>query len=312
MRALITGGAGFIGSYLSESLSKDYNVIILDNLSSGSIRNIDHFADKIELFIGDCTKAGDVKKALKEVDVVFHLAANPEVRLKLSDPHTCFQENIYATYVLLEEFRKSNAHTITFLSTSTVYGDVKIMPTREDYAPLKPISLYGGSKLACEALISSYAHSYNKKALILRLVNIIGPRSKHGVIIDLIDKLKRNQKELEILGDGSQNKSYLYIDDCIDAIIKAFHVAKQRVEVFNIGSEDQIEVRRIAEIVCEEMNFSNVKFKFTQGVDGGRGWVGDVKNMLLDINKLKSKGWTPKYNSEEAVKHTVKAILKKD
>lgn len=311
MRILVTGGAGFIGSHLSRALSKKgHDLVILDNLSSGSEQNIIHLLNKeVKLFIGDCTKASDVKNAIKNVDVVFHFAANPEVRLELNDPKTCFHQNIFATHILLEEFRKSKAHTIVFASTSTVYGDAKVIPTPEDYSPLEPISIYGASKLASEALITSYAHIYNKRAIILRLANIIGPRSKHGVIIDFINKLKKNPRDLEILGDGKQNKSYLYIDDCIDAILKAFDSAKQKIEVFNIGSEDQIEVRRIAEIVCEEMNLSNVRFKFTGGING-RGWLGDVRNMLLDISKLKSRGWKPKYNSEEAVRVTVRSILR--
>ncbi|MEM3437414.1 MAG: NAD-dependent epimerase/dehydratase family protein [Nitrososphaerales archaeon] len=312
MRILVTGGAGFIGSHLSEALSKiGYDLIILDNLSSGSKHNISHLLNKkkeVKLFIGDCTNINDVKNVMKDVDTIFHFAANPEVRLELNDPKTCFQQNIYATYILLEEFKKSNAHTIVFASTSTVYGDAKVIPTPEDYSPLEPISIYGASKLASEALITSYAHMYNKRAIILRFANIIGPRSKHGVIIDFINKLKKNPRELEILGDGKQNKSYLYIDDCIDAILKAFDSAKQRVEVFNIGSEDQIQVSRIAEIVCEEIGLSNVKFNFTGGING-RGWIGDVKNMLLDISKLKSKGWKPKYNSEQAVRLTIRSIL---
>lgn len=313
MRALVTGGAGFIGSHLSEALSKmGHDLIIFDNLSSGTKQNISHLLNKnkeVKLLIGDCTNINDVKNAIKDVDVVFHFAANPEVRLELNDPQTCFHQNIFATYILLEEFRKSNAQTIVFASTSTVYGDAKLIPTPEDYSPLEPISIYGASKLASEALITSYAHIYKKRAIILRLANIIGSRSKHGVIIDFINKLKKNPKELEILGDGKQNKSYLYIDDCVDAILKAFYSAKQRVEVFNIGSEDQINVSRIAEIVCEEMGLRNVRFNFTGGING-RGWVGDVKNMLLDISKLKSKGWKPKYNSEQAVRLTAKSILK--
>ncbi|MCP8320105.1 MAG: SDR family NAD(P)-dependent oxidoreductase [archaeon] len=313
-RALITGGAGFVGSHLCEALSsRGYNLIIFDNLSSGSKQNLSHLLfskhEEIKLFIGDCTKTDDIKSALKNVDIVFHFAANPEVRLELNDPRTCFQQNIFATYILLEEFRKSNAQTMVFASTSTVYGDAKVIPTPEDYSPLEPISIYGASKLASEALITSYAHTFNKKAIILRLANIIGPRSKHGVIIDFINKLKRNTRELEILGDGRQTKSYLYIDDCINAILKACNKTEQKVEILNIGSEDQIEVSRVAEIICEEMNLGNLKFKFTGGINGGRGWVGDVKNMLLDVIKLKSKGWKPKYNSEQAVRLTIKSIM---
>jgi len=312
MEILVTGGAGFIGSHLSEALLKlGYHVMIIDNFSSGSLNNIAHLIKgrKVDLIQGDCTKPKDVRKALTDIDVVFHFAANPEVRLELNDPKTCFQQNVHSTHVVLEEMRKSNIHTIVFASTSTVYGDAKKIPTPEDYTPLEPISIYGASKLASEALISSYAHTYNKKAVILRLANIVGPRSRHGVIIDFIIKL-RNNLELEILGDGTQTKSYLYIDDCIEAILKACKVSDKAVEVFNIGSEDQITVKRIAEIVVEEMGLNGVKFKFTGGVDGGRGWVGDVKNMILDISKIKSRGWKPRYNSEEAIRLATRSTLK--
>ena len=201
--------------------------------------------------------------------------------------------------------------TKVFASTSTVYGDAKIIPTPENYSPLEPISIYGASKLASEALIASYCHTYKKRAVILRLANIVGPRSRHGVINDFIVKLRRNPKQLEILGDGRQTKSYLHIDDCINAILKACKTAKDTVEVFNLGSDDQIEVARIAEIVSEEMNLDDVQFRFTGGVDGGRGWVGDVKSMLLDTNKLKSRGWRPRYSSEEAVKLATRSIIAK-
>jgi UDP-glucose 4-epimerase len=315
MRTLVTGGAGFIGSHLCEALSKrGFTVTILDNFSSGSKQNILKLLkskpNKVSLHKGDCTDPKSVKKSLKNVDIIFHFAANPEVRLELSDPVTCFQQNVYATHILLEAARDSQVQTIVFASTSTVYGEAKIIPTPEDYSPLEPISIYGASKLASEALITAYAHTFNKKALILRLANIVGPRSQHGVIHDFITKLKQNPTQLEILGDGTQTKSYLHIDDCIQAILTALKNQTRKVEIFNIGSEDQVNVKTIAQIVAEEMKCKNVKFKFTGGVQGGRGWIGDVKTMLLDISKLKKLGWKPKLNSAEAVRKATKELLK--
>jgi len=310
--AAVTGGAGFIGSYLCEALANlGRDVTILDNLSSGNKDNLQELlkSSSVKLIIGDCKEPSDVRKALANAEIVYHLAANPEVRLELADPSTCFRENTYATHILLEAIRNSNVDTIVFASTSTVYGDAKIIPTPENYTPLEPISIYGASKLASEALITSYCHTYKKKAIILRLANIVGPRSKHGVINDFITKLRRNPKQLKILGDGRQTKSYLHVDDCINAILKACETPKETVEVFNIGSDDQIEVARIAEIVAEEMNLSGVQFNFTGGVDGGRGWTGDVKNMLLDITKLKSRGWKPRCSSEEAVMLATRSTL---
>jgi UDP-glucose 4-epimerase len=311
MRALITGGLGFIGSHLLDRLVSFYDeVTVLDNLHSGlegetpqSLRN-----RNMRFILGDCTNPSDVEEAVKDVDVVFHLAANSEVRLELNDPETCFRQNVYATHILLEEVRRSEAKIIVFTSTSTVYGDAEVVPTPENH-PARPISIYGASKLASEALITAYAHTYNKRAIILRLANVVGPRSSHGVIHDFVTKLKKEPRELEILGDGTQTKSYLHIEDCIEAILVALIKSEGKFNVLNVGSEDQIPVGDVAEIVVEEMGLKDVNFNFTGGVDGGRGWRGDVKNMLLDVENLKSIGWRPKYSSGEAVRKTVKALV---
>jgi len=314
-RILVTGGAGFIGSHLVDALMSNKTIVhVFDNLSSGIIRNIEQWFNHSNfVFIrGDLLRFSDIEKLGKDCyDIIFHLAANPEVRVSSINPEVHFQQNIVATYNLLEYVRRLECNSvIVFASTSTVYGDAVKIPTPEDYAPLKPISVYGASKLACEALISAYAHTYGFKAVIFRLANIIGPRSTHGVIYDFIQKLRRNSRELEILGDGNQTKSYLYITDCINAMLWGLKNAKNHVEVFNVGSEDWISVKKIAEIVIEEMGFKHVELKFTGGVDGGRGWKGDVKYMMLDVSKLKALGWKPKYNSEEAVRLTTQALLK--
>jgi UDP-glucose 4-epimerase len=217
---------------------------------------------------------------------------------------------VVATHNLLEYLRKTNSNpSLVFTSTSTVYGEATKLPTPEDYAPLMPISTYGASKLASEALISAYAHNYNFKALILRLANIIGSRSQHGVIYDFAQKLKKNPRELEILGDGTQTKSYLHITDCIEAIQLGLTKSSKQVEIYNVGSEDQINVKDIAQIVIEEMKLKKVKLKLTGGVDGGRGWKGDVKNMLLDVRKITAIGWKPKLSSEEAIRKASKELL---
>lgn len=313
-RILVTGGAGFIGSHLVDALvDKGHNVTVLDNLSTGHEHNLSHSIEnhqhQVTLIVGDCRKPKDIEKALKGVDVVFHLAANPEVRLELADPKKCYEHNIKATYILLEKIRKSKIESIVFASSSTIYGDAATIPTPEHYGPLKPISIYGASKLACEALVSSHCYSFKKKGIIIRPANIVGPRSTHGVILDFIKKLKANPSELEILGDGKQTKSYLYIYDCVDAIIKAYELAEDPVTIYNIGFEDQTNVTRIANIIIEEMGLKDVKLKFSGGVNGGRGWIGDVKNMLLDISKLKSLGWKPKLNSEQAVRETARHLI---
>ena len=312
-RILVTGGAGFIGSHLVDALMTSGNsVTVLDNLSSGSLNNIRRWINdpKFNFIHGDLLDHESLRKALQECEVVYHLAADPEVRRGSMDPELHYRQNVEATFRLLEELRKvDDVKMLIFTSSSTVYGEPSKIPTPEDYSPLKPISVYGASKLACEALISSYAHLYGFKAIILRLANIVGPRSRHGVIYDFVNKLMRNPRELEILGDGSQTKSYLYVEDCVRAMSLAAESNASEVEIFNIGSEDWVNVKRIAEIIVEEMGLRDVRFKLTGGVDGGRGWPGDVKTMLLDIRKLKSLGWRPRYGSEEAVRLAARALI---
>ncbi|HDN95830.1 MAG TPA: NAD-dependent epimerase/dehydratase family protein [Thermoplasmatales archaeon] len=309
MKALVTGGAGFIGSHLIDALlAKGYEVACIDNFSSGRREFIEKNLSKIELIEGDLLNRQDIKKALDNCDIVFHLAANPDVRVGAVNPKLHFDNNIIATYNLLEEMREKGIVKIAFTSSSTVYGDATVIPTPEDYGPLIPISLYGASKLAAEALICSYCHTFDMEAVIYRFANVVGPRSTHGVIYDFIKKLRANPDELEILGDGTQRKSYLYIDDCIDAMIFGIEKAKERVEIFNIGSEDWVEVKEIADIVSQEMGLKP-EYRFTGGIDG-RGWKGDVKFMRLDISKLKSLGWKPKYGSKEAIRMTAKWLIK--
>ena len=310
---LVTGGAGFIGSHIVDTLmKKGETVTILDNLSTGLRDNIDHWIGhpNFTFIKGDCLNRQDIRRAMKNCELAFHLAANPEVRVGAINTKIDFEQNIVATYNILEEMRESKtAKTILFTSTSTVYGDAKILPTPEDYGPLTPISLYGASKLACEALISAYCHTFDIRGVIYRLANIIGSRCRQGVIWDFIHKLKKNPTQLEILGNGTQIKSFLMVDECISAMLFGLDHASERVQIYNIGSEDQINVTQIAKIVVEIMGLKNVKFHYTGGVKGGRGWIGDVKAMLLDISKLKKLGWKPKYNSVKSVRMATNQIL---
>jgi len=312
---LVTGGAGFIGSHLTEELLKEgHRVAVLDNFSNGKTENLQQVRDNPQLTIikEDLKKPKKLWRFVGASNTIFHLAANPEVKLGETDPKTHFEENILATFNLLEAMRKSEKpKTLIFTSTSTVYGEAEKVPTPEDYGPLLPISTYGASKLACEALITSYAHTFNHRALILRLANIIGPRSNHGVIVDFIKKIKANPRELTILGDGKQEKSYLYITDCIEAIMhltETFSKTARTIDVFNIGSDDKVTVTQIAKTVATIMNAPHIKFKFTGGVDGGRGWKGDVKTMQLSIDKLLKTGWKLTYTSGQAVKQAAKTL----
>lgn len=317
MKVLVTGGAGFIGSHLVDHLMEEgYEVRVLDDLSAGSLENLKGWIDheRFEFMQGDLRRRDVCEKAVKGVDVIFHLAANPEVRIGAQSPELLYETNVLITYNLLEAIRKEDIKALAFTSSSTVYGEAKKIPTPEDYGPLEPISVYGGAKLAAEALIAGYAHTFDIKAVVFRLANIIGKRSNHGVIYDFINKLKANPHRLEILGDGTQKKSYLHVSDTVEAMLylfKEFLKEDKIYDAYNIGSEDWITVTEIAEIVSREMGL-NPEFYFTGGVNGGRGWKGDVKIMLLNIEKAKAKGWKPKMNSKEAVEKTVRELLGKE
>jgi UDP-glucose 4-epimerase len=316
-KSVVTGGAGFIGSHLVERLLKeDYSVTVLDNLTSGSTDNIKPQLSNpsLTLIKEDLKKPTKLNKIIEDSEIIFHFAANPEVRVGETDPRVHFEENVLATFNLLEAVRRAKtSKTIVFASTSTVYGEASIIPTPENYGPLVPISTYGASKLSCEALLSSYANTFDLRALILRFANIVGPRSNHGVIHDFVQKLQKSPTSLEILGDGNQKKSYMHIDDCISAILhctRIFLEGNKKIDIYNIGSTDQITVKKIAQIIVAEMSLKNVKFHYTGGVSGGAGWKGDVKNMSLSIEKLTRSAWKPKYNSQQATKLTVKSIHK--
>ncbi|NJE08218.1 SDR family NAD(P)-dependent oxidoreductase [Thermococcus sp. M39] len=315
MRVLVTGGAGFLGSHLVDRLMEQgHDVRVVDDLSAGSLKNIERWlnSENFEFIKGDLRDPKVAEEAVKGAEVVFHLAANPEVRIGAQSPELLYETNVLITYNLLEAMRKEKVEYLVFTSSSTVYGDAKVIPTPEDYAPLEPISVYGGAKLAAEALISGYAHTFDIKSLVFRLANIIGERSNHGVIYDFINKLKANPNRLEILGDGTQRKSYLHVSDTVEGMLYLFEKFREEgkvYDVYNLGSDDWITVKEIAEIVSKEMGL-NPEFYFTGGVDGGRGWKGDVKFMRLSIEKAKSKGWKPRMNSYEAVRRTVQELLR--
>lgn len=307
----MTGGAGFIGSHLVDRLMETGNQVrVIDNLASGQLSNLDRWTGHpgFEFMEGDLLEREASLEALAGCSQVFHLAANPEVQANKAGPEEHFRQNIEATYSLLEAVaEQGGAELLVFASTSTVYGEATVLPTPEEYGPTKPISMYGASKLACEALISAYASTYGFKAVIYRLANVVGPRSNHGVIWDFVGKLRESAEELEVLGDGTQSKSYLYIDDCVEGFLRGTEAVDQ-VAVFNLGSMDRTSVLRIAEIVKEEAGQPEARIRLTGGVDGGRGWKGDVKLMQLDTASLRRLGWAPRYSSEEAVRLTARAV----
>jgi UDP-glucose 4-epimerase len=310
--ALVTGGAGFIGSHLVDRLASDgWKVRILDNFSSGRIENIERHKDNrdVEILKGDLKNREEAEKAVKDVDVVFHYAANPEVRLSTTNPEIHFNENVVATFHLLEAMRKNEVGVLVFASSSSVYGEPESIPVSEE-APIKPVSVYGASKAACENLIHAYTNLYDLKAVVLRYANVVGPRLRHGVIYDFIVKLGRNPKQLEILGDGTQTRSYIYIDDAVEATLIAYNrTARRRFEAYNAGSEDYITVKEVADIVVETMGLEDVEYVY-KPVAQGVGWRGDVKNIALSINKIKDFGFKPLFNSTEAVRKTALMLQK--
>lgn len=304
---LITGGAGFIGSYLLDRLIEEANeIIVLDNLNTGKKEFIrKHFLNpKFKFYKIDLLNQ-KIDKYFKNVDEVWHIAANPDIRVAIQNTRTDLEQNTLVTYNVLEAMRKNKVEKIFFTSSSTVYGDAEILPTPEDYGKLIPISLYGASKLASEALISAYCNSFEMKAVVFRLANIIGSRSNHGVIYDFVNKLRKTPDKLEILGDGNQKKSYIHIEDCIEAMLIGTNNLNKNFDIFNIGSDSWISVKEIAKIICNYMKL-NSKFEFT---DGKRGWIGDVPLMLLDISKIKNLGFKLKYNTKQSIKKVLKEYV---
>ncbi len=307
---LVTGGAGFIGSHLVDVLLRlGYKVRVVDNLSSGYVENIKYYFKNpmFEFIKGDLKDMRVCTEAVKNAKTVFHLAANPEVRVSVTEPKIHFNENVVVTFNLLEACRREGeVEKFIFASSSTVYGDAEVFPTPENHI-LKPISVYGASKAACESLICSYAYLYGFKAAAIRYANIVGPKLRHGVIYDFLMKLRKNPKKLGVLGDGTQRKSYLHISDAIEATLLITNKLKEKFETYNVGNEDWITVKEIAEIVSSVLGLKP-KIVFTGGTPDGRGWPGDVKFMLLSIDKVKRLGWKPKYSSREAVRLTAESL----
>ena len=308
MISLVTGGAGFIGSHLVDRLvARGDEVVVIDNLSTGDRANLSrHLSDGAITFVQADLLEDAWKPSCKGVDRIYHIAADPDVRASAVSPAAQVRSTVLTTAGVLEAMREFRVPEIVFTSTSTVYGEASVIPTPESYTPMEPVSVYGASKLACEALISSYCHSFGMKGWVYRFANIVGPRSNHGVIWDFVHKLRADPSSLEILGDGKQTKSYLGVGECVDAMLFAAAHSHDTFNVFNIGSEDWIDVVSIADIVCREMGLSGVKYRFT---GGDRGWVGDVPRMLLSVDRLKALGWRPEAGSRECMVMAARAMV---
>ena len=292
MKIAVTGGAGFIGSHLTDALIADaHDVVVIDDLSSGKKEFVNNKASFVNKDIRT-----DLSKEFTGIHTVFHLAADPDVRSSAANPEKSFDQNVVGTFRVLESCRKAGVKHIVFASTSTVYGETDVIPTPETHS-CRPISNYGASKLACEAYISAYCGSYGMKGTVLRFANIFGERSTHGVMFDFFNKLKKNPDELEILGDGKQDKSYLHISDCISAILFAWKNQKLDYDVFNVGSKEKHNVDALARIMCKALDL-DPEFVYT---GTPRGWVGDMKVMLLDTRKIENLGWKANMGFKDAV-----------
>ena len=310
MRYFVTGGAGFIGSHLVDKLVNTGLVTVYDNLSSGKQEFIQHHLDRegFRFIQADLLERDRLAGAMKDSEVVFHLAANPKIRAGTQDTELDLKQGTIATYNVLEAMRLNGIKKIVFASTSAVYGETSGQPIPEDYGPLQPISLYGASKLASEGLITAFGHLFSMQAWVFRLANVVGTRATHGVIIDFIAKLKQNSAELEILGDGTQEKSYIHVDDCVAGLLYGFQHSNAPVNVFNLGNRDATSVTTIGHMLIKGMGLANVRLKYT---GGNRGWPGDVPQVRLDTLRMEKLGWKPKYTSDEAIRQTIKNILER-
>ncbi|GAA0548927.1 NAD-dependent epimerase/dehydratase family protein [Halorubrum ejinorense] len=300
-RVLVTGGAGLVGSHLAAGLlDRGGTVRVADDLSKGTR---DRVPDDVEFVQADLTDPDDVARAVTgDLDVVFHFAAYTDTNY--DDDRALFEDNTAMTYNVLERMREVGVDRFAFTSSSTVYGEAP-RPTAEDYAPMEPISVYGSAKLADEALISTFAHSYGVQSWVFRFANIVGPRQRGNVIPDFIEKLDADPTQLEILGDGRQEKSYMHVSECIDAIQHVVEHADDAYNVYNLGTRTTTSVTDIADIVSEELGV-DPEYSYT---GGDRGWTGDVPKMRLSIEKLSALGWEPSIESDEAVRRSARELI---
>lgn len=312
-RCFITGGAGFIGSQLAAYLLRAGNTItVYDNLSLGRQEWIGHLLDKprFRFVQADLRDPAAIQEAIAGHDLVFHFGANTDIPRGNQDTRIDLENETIATYNVLEAMRKLEIGKLVFASSSTVLGERPIRPTPETEGPLLPISLYGAGKLACEGLISAYCHLFAMQAWIFRFGNVVGAPMAHGILHDFITKLRQNPKEMEILGDGDQEKNYLLVEECIDAMLFAIRNAAERpCDVFNLGCESTVKASDIARIIAEEMELDGVSFHYS---GGKQGWPGDVTLVVYDVTKMKRLGWQAKYTSAEAIRIAVRRLLDKE
>jgi UDP-glucose 4-epimerase len=309
-RILVTGGAGFIGSHLCERLlGRGAEVWCVDNLRLGQRRNIAHLAPSpafhfVELDVLDRPALAALFRAGR-FDGVFHLAANSDIAGGSADIRLDLELNQMTTVSIIEAMRAHGVERLFFASTSAIFGETDAV-LHEARAPLEPISFYGASKLAAEAYVSVFAHTFGGRAVVLRFPNVVGERATHGVIYDFLRKLKADRGRLDVLGDGSQSKPYLYVGDLVGAILTVWDKAERASSVYHAAGIGNTSVREIAEIVVAAAGTADTRIVYS---GGDRGWPGDVPRFRFDISRIAALGWSPQRHSTEAVRHAVARIL---
>ena len=312
LKFFVTGGSGFIGGHLVNRLMNEgHQVTVYDNLITGQRKWIEQYIGKpnFQFIQADILDMETLKKSMQGSEIVWHLAANTDIVKGNNITDFDLKNCTIGTYNVLECMKQLGIKKIMFASSATVYGDVPAKPLAETDGPLLTISLYGAGKLACEGLISAYCHLFGIQAWIYRFGNVVGGKMWHGVIFDFIQKLKINPKELEILGDGKQEKIFFMVEDCIDGMLTAFNKSKKQCDVYNLGCDSYTNVTQIANIVVEEMGLKDVKYKYT---GGSRGWLGDAPFVHFNIDKMRKIGWMPKHSSDEAVRIAARRLLGKE
>jgi UDP-glucose 4-epimerase len=305
VKAFVTGGAGFIGSHVVDRLVSDgWAVVVYDDFSTGRREFVNGAATVVE---GSVLDLQHMSAQMRGSDAVFHFAANADVRGGQTNTFIDLERNTIATQRVLDAARVNEVTRFVFASSAVVYGEPSVFPTPED-ALSTQTSLYGASKLAGEALAEAYAEYFGMTTLSFRFVSWVGERYSHGVVFDFMKKLARDPKRLEILGDGRQRKSYLYVKDGVEGVMRAFDAAPRQKNVFNLGHDDWLAVTDVANIVCEEMGLSNVTYEFG---GGARGWVGDSPFVHLDTSRIKALGWTPRTAMQEGLRRTVRFLIER-
>ena len=309
-RFFVTGGAGFIGSHLVEALLRlpQAEVVVYDNFSSGRRWHLETIPAGVPLTVveRDLKDLDRLVAAMTGADAVFHLASNPDIAKAETEPAIDFWEGTYLTQNVLEAMRRNRVRWIVYASGSGVYGDRGDTELAEDAGPFLPISTYGASKLAGEALIGAYCHMFELSGRAFRFANVVGPRQTHGVVYDFVRRLLAEPTHLQILGDGSQSKSYIHVDDIVQAMLTVGRRGSGGFDAFNVATLDYQSVREIADLVIDRLRLSDVRYEFT---GGARGWKGDVPVVRFDTAKIRALGWVSRYSSREALLHAADAII---